>query len=470
MVKKIFKNIFLTSLVAVLLSVCLILFIFYEHFETLMMANVKEEANLLINGMSHAGADYFEDFTPSDGIRITWVDADGTVLYDSETEAINLENHKEREEIKEALASGEADIIRYSDTLSETTVYYAKRMSDGTVIRLSYGYNMIADVLKSMLQPVLLMMLVLGAIMYLVAKYTAKVIVSPINEINLEEGRMGDGTNYAELKPLLSRIRRQNIQIDTNIRKLKREHENQENFRREFTANVSHELKTPLTSISGISEMMMNGIIKDEDIPGFAKNINKEAARLINLVNDIILISELEGNDSYMQKENINLVELGLSVLRRLQIPAEKRQVKMQLAAIDKNGNHYTNIEQNNESGQLPDICLNAVYSMIEQLIFNLSDNAIKYNKEKGNVYVCIHDDKEHVKIIVEDTGIGIPNKDKVQVFQRFYRVDKSRSKEVGGTGLGLSIVKHIALYHGGKVYAEDRALGGTRMVAELPK
>ena len=470
MVKKIFKNTFLTSLVAVMLSVCLILFIFYEHFETQMMTNVKEEANLLINGMKHVGADYFEDFTPSDGIRITWVATDGTVLYDSETNAENLENHGGREEIKEALKNGEADIIRYSETSSETTVYYAKRMTDGTVIRLSYGYNMIADVLKSMLQPVLFMMLFLGAIMYLVAKYTAKVIVSPINEINLEEGKMGNGTNYVELKPLLSRIRRQNIQIDTNIRKLKREHENQETFRREFTANVSHELKTPLTSISGISEMMMNGIIKEEDIPGFAKNINKEAGRLINLVNDIILITELEGNDSYLQKENINLTELALSVVRRLEIPAKKRHVKMQLTAIDKNGNQYTDIELNQDSEQLPDICANAVNSMIEQLIFNLSDNAIKYNKENGSVYICVQDSNDYVKVIVEDTGIGIPNQDKKKVFQRFYRVDKSRSKEVGGTGLGLSIVKHVAIYHGGRVYAEDRAGGGTRMVAELPK
>ncbi len=479
MVKKIFKNTFLTSLVAVLLSVFLILFIFYEHYESQMMKNIKEEANLLANGLKHVGADYFKDFKPSDGIRITWVNRDGSVLYDSEADIEKLENHGERDEIKEALKNGESEIVRYSDTSSKRTVYYAKLLQDGTVIRMSYGYNMVADVLKTMLQPVLIVIFLLGGIMYLVAKYTAKAIVSPINDINLEEGKMEEGVSYVELKPLLSRIRRQNLQIDTNIRKLKREYENQENFRREFTANVSHELKTPLTSISGISEMMMNGIIKEEDIAGFAKNINKEAGRLINLVNDIILITELEGNDSYLQKEQINVVELVLSVAKRLEIPAKKRNVSIEVTAINKKGkrmeklsfddiNNGDNID--NADKKLPDISINAVYSMIEELVVNLSDNAIKYNKENGNVYIYVQDEDNNIKIIVEDTGIGIPKHDKTRVFQRFYRVDKSRSKEVGGTGLGLSIVKHVALYHGGKVYAEDRAGGGTRMVAKLPK
>lgn len=479
MVKKIFKNTFLTSLVAVLLSVCLILFIFYEHYESQMMKNIKEEANLLANGLKHASEEYFKDFTPSDGIRITWVNRDGSVLYDSEADIEKLENHRERDEIKEALKNGESEIVRYSDTLSKRTVYYAKLLQDGTVIRMSYGYNMVADVLKTMLQPVLIVIFLLGGIMYLVAKYTAKAIVSPINDINLEEGKMEEGVSYVELKPLLSRIRRQNLQIDTNIRKLKREYENQENFRREFTANVSHELKTPLTSISGISEMMMNGIIKEEDIAGFAKNINKEAGRLINLVNDIILITELEGNDSYLQKEQINVVELVLSVAKRLEIPAKKRNVSIEVTAINKKGkrmemlsfddiNNGDNID--NDDKKLPDISINAVYSMIEELVVNLSDNAIKYNKENGNVYIYVQDEDNNIKIIVEDTGIGIPKHDKTRVFQRFYRVDKSRSKEVGGTGLGLSIVKHVALYHGGKVYAEDSAGGGTRMVAKLPK
>jgi two-component system phosphate regulon sensor histidine kinase PhoR len=216
--------------------------------------------------------------------------------------------------------------------------------------------------------------------------------------------------------------------------------------------------------------MMMNGIIKDEDIAGFAKSINKEAGRLINLVNDIILITELEGNDIYMQKEEINIVELVLSVAKRLEIPAKKRNVDIEVIAVQKDGERIEVCSLDGSDNKLPYISINAVYNMIEELVLNLSDNAIKYNKENGNVYIYVQDEEKNVKIIVEDTGIGIPNHDKVRVFQRFYRVDKSRSKEVGGTGLGLSIVKHVARYHGGKVYAEDRVGGGTRMVAKLPK
>lgn len=464
MVKKIFKNTFLTSLVAVLLSVCLILFIFYAYFEKQMFKNLKDEVNLISNGIKHAGAEYFVDFKPSDGVRITWIDSEGAVLYDSEASETDMDNHSQREEIAQAFKEGEAEVIRYSDTLSQRTMYYAKLLDDGTVMRLSYGYNMIGELLITMLQPVVIVMVLLSIFMYVVAKYTAKVIVAPINNIDLEEGKMASGTGYTEIKPLLSRIRRQNIQIDTNIRKLKREHEMREDFRREFTANVSHELKTPLTSISGISEMMVNGIIKPEDIPEFAGNINKEAGRLINLVNDIILISELEGNGLYMQKEKVDLVELAASVIKRLEIPASKRRISMELQAVNKAGETIKSKEPDTE------ISMSGVYNMIEQLIFNLSDNAIKYNKEEGMVRIIIYDGEDSVKIIVEDTGIGIPNADKVNVFQRFYRVDKSRSKEVGGTGLGLSIVKHVALYHGGSVMAEDREGGGTRMIAELPK
>ena len=464
MVKKIFKNTFLTSLVAILLSVCLILFIFYGYSKEQMFKNLKDEVNLLENGLNLVGEEYFDDFKPSEGIRITWVDRDGTVLYESTANADDMDNHGGRDEIAQAFAEGEAKVIRYSDTLSEHTMYYAKLLDDGTVMRLSYGYNMISELIVTMLKPVILMMIAMSIIMYLVAKYTAKAIVAPINNIDLEEGKMESGTGYTEIKPLLSRIRRQNILIDTNIRKLKREHEEREEFRRQFTANVSHELKTPLTSISGISEMMMNGIIKTDDIPEFANNINKEAGRLINLVNDIILISELEGNESYMQKEKVDIVELAASVIGRLDIPASKRHVKMELEVTDKKG------EKVSTDVVKPEITVFGVYNMIEQLIFNLSDNAIKYNKENGLVKIIVNDGEESVRIIVEDTGIGISNTDKAKVFQRFYRVDKGRSKEVGGTGLGLSIVKHVALYHGGTVRAEDRVGGGTRMVAELPK
>ncbi len=464
MVKKIFRNTFLTSLVAVILSVGLILFIFYGYFEEQLAANLKAEGNLLANGLKNAGLEYFEDYTSSKGTRITWIDAEGSVLYDSQADVDSMDNHSQREEILQAVTKGEAETIRYSDTLSERTMYYAKLLEDNTVIRISYGYNNMMWMFVTMIQPIALVLLVLSFAVYIVSKYTAKIIVKPINEIDIESGEMLEIKDYVEIKPLLKRIRRQNIQIDTKVRELKREHERREDFRREFTANVSHELKTPLTSISGISEMMLNGIIKEEDIPEFAGNINKEASRLISLVNDIILISELEGNEQYMQKEEVNVVELASSVIKRLEIPAAKRHVKMSLKVEDKNGN---SIDQKKIATKYT---VFGVYNMIEQLIFNLSDNAIKYNKENGAVNIIIRDNKKTVSIIVEDTGIGIPDSDKVSVFERFYRVDKSRSKEVGGTGLGLSIVKHVAIYHGGSVRAEDRAGGGTCMHAEIPK
>ncbi len=464
MVKKIFRNTFLTSLVAVILSVGLILFIFYGYFEEQLVANLKAEGKLLANGVKHAGIEYFENFEPTEGMRITWIDQDGAVLYDSMADISSMDNHSQREEIIEAFEKGEADTIRHSDTLAERTIYYAKLLEDNTVIRISYGYNTMVGVFFSMLQPVLLGMLILSLAVYVVSSYTAKAVVKPINEIDIESGEIQEIKGYDEIKPLLKRIRRQNLQIDTKVRQLKREHERREDFRREFTANVSHELKTPLTSISGISEMMLNGIIKEDDIPEFAGNINKEASRLISLVNDIILISELEGNEQYMQKEEVNIAELAASVIKRLEIPAAKRHVKMLLSVVDRDGKEV-NIQEH-----MPKMTVFGVYNMIEQLIFNLSDNAIKYNKESGSVNIIVTECKKTVKITVEDTGIGIADEDKKSVFERFYRVDKGRSKEVGGTGLGLSIVKHVALYHGGGVHAEDRPGGGTRMIAELPK
>lgn len=464
MVKKIFRNTFITSLCGVILTAIFVLGAFYDSFENQMRESLKSEATLISQGIKILGDKYFIDFETTDKMRITWIDKTGKVLYDDMLNESDMDNHSEREEIKEAISQGEGEAIRYSDTLSEKTMYYARLMEDGTIIRISCEYGRVDVLTLSVVGPIAIILVILCVIMYIVANYTAKAIVAPINKIDLESGKIADVKGYVEIKPLLARIRRQNILIDTNIRELKHEHAKRENFRREFTANVSHELKTPLTSISGISEMLMNGIIKPEDVPEFAENINKEASRLINLVNDIILISRLEGDEMYLQKEAVNIFDIALSVKNRLGVLAGKKNITMNVHAVNKAGISFG--EKNNTA----EINVMGVHKMLEELLFNLCDNAIKYNKDNGIVDVHIKELENQVEIIVEDTGIGIPDEDKRSIFERFYRVDKSRSKEVGGTGLGLSIVKHIAMYHGGSVRAEDRQGEGTRMVAILNK
>lgn len=464
MVKKIFRNTFITSLCGVIVAAVLIMVVFYGRFEEQVMESLKTEMSLTAQGVRILGEKYFESLEVPEDMRITWIDNDGTVLYDSVADENGMDNHSLREEIVKAVSDGEGEAIRYSDTLSEKTIYYAKLLGNETVLRISCAYGTVGTLMISMVRPLIFILVILFVIMYFVAAYTAKAIVAPINQIDLESGKIADVKGYVEIKPLLARIRRQNILIDTNIRELKHEHAKRESFRRDFTANVSHELKTPLTSISGISEMLMNGIIKPEDVPEFAENINKEAGRLINLVNDIILISRLEEEEMYMQKEQVNVVDVALSVKKRLEVIAAKKDVTMTVNVIGKDG------EATGEDSKLPEIVMMGVYSMIEELIFNLCDNAIKYNVKYGHVSVYIRELEKQVEIAVEDTGIGIPDEDKKSIFERFYRVDKSRSKEVGGTGLGLSIVKHIALYHGGSVSVLDRQGGGTRMVAVMMK
>ena len=271
MVKKIFKNILIWSIVAVVVAISFILFVFYRYFEARIMETIKSEADMLEAGVENVGEDYFDGFSSSGTTRITWIAADGTVLYDSRADVAQMDNHSSREEVVEALQDGDGEIIRYSSTLSQKTMYYARLLEDGTVIRISYGYDTVGGIFSGMIQPIAIGILLLSILMYIVADRMANAIVAPINKIDLESGKMDNEDEYTELKPLLSRIHRQNLQIDTKVRQLQREHENREKFRRDFTANVSHELKTPLTSISGISEMMMNGIMQLRQHPSTAQ-------------------------------------------------------------------------------------------------------------------------------------------------------------------------------------------------------
>ena len=369
MVKRIFKNTFITSIVAIILSALLILWADYENTEEEMLESLESQATILAHGIDVSGDKFFSDFEIQNENRITWISKNGDVLFDSSIDKSDMDNHSEREEILEAVENGEGETIRYSETLSQKTMYYAKLLNDGTVIRISCAYDNLFATMFVVIKPIIFIVFILSIIMYIVANYTAKAIVKPINNIDLESGQIEDLKDYVEIKPLLSRIKRQNILIDANIRELKREHAKRENFRREFTANVSHELKTPLTSIAGISEMFMNGIIKPEDVPEFAGNINKEAERLINLVNDIILISRLEEKEITTQKEKLDLYEIAMSVKKRLQVVAHKKGVKITVKSV------------NNDENK---IYIFGVYNMIEELLFNLMDNAIKYNRDNG--------------------------------------------------------------------------------------
>ena len=587
MVKRIFKNTFGLSIIILLISYGIIVGILYDYFENQIEREMKTEAAYIACGMEVVGKDYLEGFHVNGYVngsrieshknRITWISEDGVVLYDSNVNETTMEDHSNRQEVKEAKTKGEGYEIRYSDTLQEQTVYYAVKLKDGSILRLSSAYRTVFSILISMLQPTLVLVVVIVVLSYLLSKRMARKIVAPINNLDLVNGEMEE--EYEELVPLLKRVRKQNVLIERQMDDLqaqqtkfqaltehmregflvvdKRENilsynlaavellgaskemdytgvniisfdrdrelreavkeavsgkrsqrmlengeriyrivanpivtedvvrdetviryaptseqvpeeevegviviildetekEKREQLRREFTSNVSHELKTPLTSISGIAEIIMNGIVKPEDVSRFAKNIYEEAGRLIGLVNDIIFLSRLDEESASFVVEDINLLAMTKQVKERLQIPSKEKNVSIHIIGED--------------------VVMKGISAMIEEVIYNLCDNGIKYNKPNGRVAVTIRTyedvDVQKVSIEVEDTGIGIPLEEQERVFERFYRVDKSHSRAIGGTGLGLSIVKHVVLFHHGDIQMESTMGVGTKITVVLP-
>lgn len=549
MTAKIFRNSMVVGLSVFLLSVALFMGVLYQYFGTQLTQELESEAVLVARGVESMGMDYLEDLNLTN--RVTWVDTDGTVLYDNQADPATMENHGDRVEIQEAMRGSQGSAVRYSETLSEKTFYVARRLSDGTVIRLASAQYTIVVLLLSMAQPLLIILVVTLILAAVLANRLSKRMIKPILELDLEHPE--ECNTYDELAPFLTRIRRQNDTIkgqmdqlrqrqeefaaltenmsegfvlldqrghilsynsgalrllgaaipapEANVLALDRtdafrhsveqvlagcrnqgrldrsgrcvqiladpvfrgkevagavlvlvditEREQGEKMRREFTANVSHELKTPLTAISGMAEIMKNGMVKPEDVAGFAGDIYKESQRLIALVEDIIHLSRLDEGGDELKREPTDMLDLAKKVAGRIDPLVKQAGVSLAVA-----GAPFT---------------VQGISSVLEEMVYNLCDNAVKYNHAGGTVAVSVSPKGKGGVVEVTDTGIGIPVQDQQRVFERFYRVDKSHSKEIGGTGLGLSIVKHGAVLHDAQVELESTPGQGTTVRLIFP-
>ena len=430
--KQIQKSMILIIAATLAVTYAMTTVVVYRQTLGLMEEEIMQEADYIKAAIRISGTSYLEDMdNVRKSTRVTLINEEGEVLYDSKQDDVTLENHRNRPEIQEALAEGSGQDIRESDTLDEEMFYYALRLSDSLVLRVSKTMD---TVLRTAVN-IFPVMGLIGAVMFLFAlalsKWQAARLIEPMNELNLDtplENKM-----YEELTPLLRRIDKQNQEKDAIA-----------NMRKEFSANVSHELKTPLTSISGYAEIMKDGLVRTEDMKTFSERIYSEARRLIHLVEDIIKLSRLDEGAVEIEKEEVDLYLLTREIISRLAMQASERGVHMEITG---------------ES-----VSVYGVRQILDEMIYNICENAIKYNKEGGAVSVWVGSTLQGRKVIVSDTGIGIPENRKERIFERFYRVDKSHSKETGGTGLGLSIVKHGAILHGAEIHVESEVGKGTKM------
>ncbi len=439
--KKIQKSMMLILGITFILFYAIISVFLYRRNLTLLESEVQQEARYICSAIEVSGSDYLEQMSKVDSqIRITLIGENGTVLFDSDVNGSlvkDMDDHSTREEVKEAESSGSGEDIRMSDTVRQELYYYAIRLSDGTVLRVSRSMDSLVQTAIDVLPVVGGIALLMILLAMVLASWQTKRLIRPIISLDLEHPL--DNNVYEELTPLLEAMDRQN-----------KEKEAVSNMRKEFSANVSHELKTPLTSISGYAEIMKNGMVRPADIPLFSERIYKEARRLITLVEDIIKLSKLDEESVELEKENVNLFDLTREIISRLAPQAAQKNIRLEVTGEPVT---YFGIRQ-----------------ILDEMVYNVCENAIKYNVEGGRVSVWVGDTLEGPKITVSDTGIGIPKEHQERIFERFYRVDKSHSKERGGTGLGLSIVKHGALLHGAKVTVDSMPGKGTRMEMQFPK
>ena len=549
MTKRIFRATLLVGVAVLIASLTLVMGALYSYFGRVQESQLRDELSLAAVGVEQNGMDYLRKLE-SDQYRITWLCADGAVLYDTRADAESMENHAQRQEVQQALATGEGESSRYSDTLLQKTVYYAKRLPDGTVLRLSAIRVTTGVLVLNMLQPILLVLAVALILSGVLASRLARRITEPLNRLDLEHPLEND--TYEELAPLLRRMEHQRRQIDRQMDELRRRSEEFEQItgsmseglvlldeagvilsinpaarrlldaaencvgqdlltvdrdvalsdalrqaaeqghsefrgqrngreyqfdvtriqsegrtagtvllvfdvterafaernRREFTANVSHELKTPLQGIIGSAELLENGLVKQEDVPRFIGHIRSEAQRLVTLIGDIIRLSQLDEGEP-MPAEPVELLVLAREAAESLQSAAAARNVTITVEGEP--------------------VELTGVRRLLYEIIFNLCDNAIKYNTDGGRVQVTVTKENETAAVTVRDTGIGIPPDQQDRVFERFYRVDKSHSKASGGTGLGLSIVKHAVQYHHGAIHLQSEVGKGTEIRVTFP-
>jgi len=549
--KKIFKSIMFVCALVLAVGLAAVMGILYRNFDGQMRKELSKEAAYLAYGVEQQGLDYLKNIKDKSA-RITYIDQDGTVLFDNEADVSEMKNHSDRTEFQKAEKYGAGESSRYSDTLSEKTIYYALRLKDGTVLRVSGTQDSVLALVENLIFPLcglLCLMLILSGIM---ASAISKRIVKPINELDLESPE--ENRIYEELSPLLSKIHRQNREIQNQLELAKQQQEEfalitenmqeglividkytmilsanssawnlfhmdrvcqgesvycldreeefrhaieqvlsgehtelvlklngsdiqlianpvirdkktegavvllvnvtekleRESLRREFSANVSHELKTPLTSISGFAEIMQGGLVKNEDIPKFAGRIYKESQRLLQLVEDVIQISQLDEEKTSYVWEPVDVYQVCKNAFESLKEKAKRLNVHLYICGER--------------------MKMEAVRTLLEEAIYNVCDNAIKYNRNDGSVSVFLVQTAQEIQIVVKDTGVGIPKEDQDRVFERFYRVDKSHSKEIGGTGLGLSIVKHAVGALKGSVILRSEEGNGTEICMKFPK
>lgn len=439
MKKKINLQFMFISAVGILLTFCLSTVIFYELFKSEVVDELKTYADVIKETQSYDQILQGEYDPDVDDLRITMIKKDGEVFYDSFADAKKMENHANRQEVRQALKHGNGKAIRTSDTLDKNTFYYAVRLDDGNVLRVAKESRSIWSVFIKVMPAILILILVILAISKMLSDVLTKSLLLPIEQMSENLDHLEDITTYKELMPFINTIQEQHKNILMNAK-----------MRQEFTTNVSHELKTPLTAISGYSELIQNGMTNEEETIRFAGEIHKSAKRLLTLINDTIRLSQLDTSEQKVIYEAIDLYKIAEDCVNMLKFSAENHGITISI--------HGTNayLEGNKE--------------MLEEVVYNLCDNAIRYNNEGGKVDVTVKPVKGKIYLCVEDNGIGISKEHQERIFERFYRVDKSRSKSTGGTGLGLAIVKHIIQQHGAHMELTSEKGKGTKIEIEFSK